>query len=279
MTIFERQTGVNDFDKSNETKIMKITTLAILTFFLTSVFCAGKIAAQSVNPAALYAAPSRLTLPGDERENAEQRAMIIERFYPVGFSKDGKFAYLVEPADEACGCYFADLIIQDLRTDKILWKKEYRGEEGSDNTKSEDFWRKNQKAFSAKLKQYGIVAGKDFALKTGSFDYEGDGILPKLEVALDTADLASYKVKGKITLTLASKRRGSKTLYERRYDLKESNSISGAEIGGMIVSPFETRAIVILIETHRGYEGPPDITRLKIVGADLKNGFGSFQSN
>ena len=30
----------------------------------------------------------------------------VENFYPVGWSKDGKFAYYLEPVDEACGCYF-----------------------------------------------------------------------------------------------------------------------------------------------------------------------------
>jgi hypothetical protein len=47
-------------------------------------------------------------------------ALIPESFFPIGWSKDGKFAYYSEPVDEACGCYYAYLAIQDLRTDKII---------------------------------------------------------------------------------------------------------------------------------------------------------------
>ena len=46
-----------------------------------------------------------------------------------------------------------------------------------------------------------------------------------------------------------------------------------AEIGGILLSPFEPRTAIILIETRRGYEGPPHITQMKIVGATLNGGF------
>ena len=51
----------------------------------------------------------------------EYNRLYVDGFYPIGWSRDGKFAYYIEPVDEACGCYFAELIIQDLRTDKIVW--------------------------------------------------------------------------------------------------------------------------------------------------------------
>ena len=32
-------------------------------------------------------------------------------------------------------------------------------------------------------------------------------------------------------------------------------------------------AAVVLIETHRGWEGPPNTTQIKVIGANLTNGF------
>src|SRR5690349_14764325 len=52
----------------------------------------------------------------------EYRTLLEAGFYPIGWSREGKFAYYTEPVDEACGCYFAELVIKDLRTDKELWK-------------------------------------------------------------------------------------------------------------------------------------------------------------
>ena len=52
-----------------------------------------------------------------------------DKFYPIGWSKDGKFAYFVEPADEACGCYFGTFVIQDLKTDKVLWQHRHVSDE------------------------------------------------------------------------------------------------------------------------------------------------------
>ena len=48
--------------------------------------------------------------------------LYTDGFYPIGWSRDGKFAYYVEPVDEECGCYFAELKIIDLQTDKVVWE-------------------------------------------------------------------------------------------------------------------------------------------------------------
>jgi hypothetical protein len=46
-----------------------------------------------------------------------------------------------------------------------------------------------------------------------------------------------------------------------------------AELVGSLISPFEPRAVVIMVETHRGWEGPPHVTEIRIVGATLTTGF------
>lgn len=93
----------------------------------------------------------------------EYPQLIAENFFPIGWSRDGKFAYYVEPVDEACGCYFGRLVIQDMRTDKVLWEYRYsqdsefdeKGEmSGSDSI--DELWTKNAKLFSAKLSGHRI---------------------------------------------------------------------------------------------------------------------------
>lgn len=221
-----------------------------------------------------YAAPKVLKLKGnDEKTNQDSGrfGLLNEEFYPVGWSKDGKFAYFTEPADEACGCYFGDLIIQDMRTDKIVWSKEYRGSE----TKSENLkthWRKNQKLFARKLAEYGIQPGKNFRslklpIKTGADSIKID-FFSNAELTED-----AYNSKGSVIIKLVSKQKGSKIVYQKVYNGTGSDGLMNAQIGAVLQSPFEPRIAVILVETKRGWEGPPHITQLRVIGADLQKGF------
>lgn len=217
-------------------------------------------------------APTRLMLPGDEneRKDADRADLLREHFYPIGWSKDGKFAYLVEPADEACGCYLALFIIQDMRTDKILWEKAH---EGSDQIEESlvTFWRANRREFSDRLDQYGILAPKFFVLEKTAFNYQGDALNTRLDVNVKNED--AFSPTGNVILQLISKKSGKKTIYEEKISPEQTGSFMDAELGGVLVAPFEARAAVVIIEKHRGWEGPPHTTRLRVIGAHLTDGF------
>lgn len=247
---------------------MQKKTILVFIFLLFSTLL---IQAQSKN---LFVEPKELTLKNNEEDMNEQTQrfnLMTEKFYPIGWSRDGKFAYLIEPVDEACGCYFANLYIQDLRTDKILWKNQYEGKEGADeNLKSH--WRKNQKLFSTKLAQYGIVAGKNFKLTDSPLKVADDSVNVDFFSNVELIEDA-FNSKGNVSVKLASRQKGTKTVYEQKYDGTGSNGIMEIKLGGILLSPFETRTVVILVHTVRGWEGPPHITRLEIVGASLKEGY------
>lgn len=248
----------------------KIIVLAVL--FIVCLFGSLPSQAQNRRSEVLYAEPTRLMLPGDENADREAEGGILlrEAFYPIGWSKDGKFAYYVEPADEACGCYFADLIIQDLRTDKILWKRSYTSENGGAETLKK-YWAKNQKEFSQKLAQYGIKRQKRFALQNSAINYQKDVLTPEIKVNTSLED--EFAVTGNVVLRLISKEKGRKTIYEKTFDPKKYEGFRGAEISGSLLSPFEPRAAIIMVETYRGWEGPPNVTQIKIVGTNLTTGF------
>lgn len=219
-----------------------------------------------------YSMPKRLLLKGDKvTENFESPSLIKELFYPIGWSKDGKFAFYVEPPDEACGCYFGHLVIQDLRTDKILWEKQYEGSmEKEENLQTT--WRKHQKEFSQKLAEHGIVAQTRFARQAGAFKYQTDLLTPELTNNVKS-DGTGVEVSGNLLVQLISKRQGKKTLYEKTFDPEKFDTFIDAELSGSLLSPFEPRAVVIVVETHRGWEGPPHTTRIRVIGAALTAGF------
>ena len=241
---------------------------AIIGLFLAVLFT-GEFNAS----AQTYSVPKRLLLKGDKtREDFESRTLIKELFYPIGWSKDGKFAFYVEPPDEACGCYFGHLVIQDLRTDKILWEKKHEGsEEKEENLQT--VWRQNQKEFSRKLAEYGIVAQKRFVRQASAFKYQTDNLTPKLINNVKFEDGSDLGISGKFFVQLISKQQGAKTLYERTFDPEKYESFIDVELSGSLLSPFEPRAAVILVERRRGWEGPPHVTLVRVVGAALTAGF------
>ncbi len=225
--------------------------------------------AQNKRSNILYPEPARLRLKGDYKtvKEEENSVLLREKFYPIGWSRDGKFAFYVEPVDEACGCYFAQLVIQDLRTDKILWEKSYDGKEEKEEN-LQTYWKQNRKEFSRRLAQYKIVAEKKFTLLDAPFSFQNDSFSLDLTQNLEFEDIFSV---GNVNLRLISKANGAKTIYEEKYVSKDYSSLQSAEISGSLQSPFEPRAAIIMVETHRGWEGPPNITRIRIIGASLKN--------
>ncbi|MBA2378946.1 MAG: hypothetical protein H0V76_05165 [Blastocatellia bacterium] len=259
----------------NEVIIRKhgLYTLLIAVLFLT----AGNFGtAQKRETETTLPKPERRKLLGigesDPNVSWEAQKFITESFYPIGWSRDGKFAYFVEPPDEACGCYFAKFVIQDLKTDKVIWQDEYTGE--SEVKPEEDlnsFWPQRQKMYSAKLKEHGIEPHGNFRLLGPAINFDGDVLTPRLDISVKTDGV--FEVDGTVTVNMDSERLGTKVIRQDVYKKEDVNGFRNAEIPGALLSPFESRVAVIVVEELRGYEGPPNITRIKIVGSTLKTGF------
>ena len=65
---------------------------------------AEPVAAEEVMEA--YSCPSELKFCPQSSE------YLYEKFYPIGWSKNGLFAYIIEPVDEAAGQYFFKFVIK-----------------------------------------------------------------------------------------------------------------------------------------------------------------------
>jgi len=195
--------------------------------------------------------------------------LLIDKFYPVGWSQDGKFAYIVEPADEACGCYFFDLYIKDMISDKTIWVWNYNDEGKGDNL--DKVWTKNYTIFAAQFKTNKIIQQASFRFNKPTFSYSGNqyDIIMELKLKKDTD--FGFDVMKEMKINVKSKQLGTKNIYS--YKEMEYAMVLHADVVGYIKSPYEDRIVVIHTEERRGYEGPPNVVYFKLTGCHLREGF------
>jgi len=208
----------------------------------------------------------------------EYPLLLSAKFYPIGFSRDGKFAYVIEPVDEACGCYFANIVIQDLRTDKILWELDFdQGKLMDEKGKMPPIdtlprlWRNRSKLINAKLREHKIIPGS-FTMLPTAFESGGSSFaINSTSERKDDEDGNSRITNA--TVSISSSVLGSKSVFSGDYDKDLFMNPLDAAVIGAIKSPFEKRIAILFIQVARGYEGPPHTGDIRIVGADLKSGF------
>jgi hypothetical protein len=263
---------------------MKLSSFILLVAAIAMMSLPAR--AQGAKPGAAYR-PVELKLEATAKrvfrsyyKEYPGQAFSADTFYPIGWSKNGNFAYYTEPVDEACGCYFAKLFILDLKTDKVLWKFEHNGDSTEEDMKAGKpysfitMWRANQKLFSGKLKEYGIEPLGRTTLLSFPATYEGDRLTADFKTRNKEGlgeDARIYGVVGYLTLQINSQRNGKKTVLDYTYTDEAIPLYVG--MVGYVKSPFEPRVAVILMEIYRGWEGPPNTGTVKIVGADLVSGF------
>jgi hypothetical protein len=260
--------------------IRKIACL-LLTVLCLSIFANSQTAGR-----AIYSIPRPVSFESFSRRTFKQfygreeyKTVLVAGFYPIGWSRAGKFAYYLEPVDEECGCYFAELVIQDLKNDKILYnfKNDPEARVGKDGTPLPDdlrrLWRRNQRTFAAKLREHGIVQSARFSLLPATFTAGANRYTAKLTRVTEKGGDYEERTR-KLTLDLTSPTLGSKTLFTESFKSDDDYSPPlDAAAAGVFKSPFESRVAVVIIKVQRGWEGPPHVTDFKIVGADLVSGF------
>ena len=209
--------------------------------------------------------------------------VIEAKLYPLGWSKDSKFAYILVPALEVRSRVV--FRIQDMITDKVLFEKIYReGLDGYPNdlpidlkklvkTKGEVAHSLNKyriKGYDDKLRWFPIktpkkgIKGIDYNLKTVheiNHDFWHQQFLSRVNV-----DLYLYNITED-----GQKKIATKTIFDKKIDLKSLQY--GTMVAGYLKSPFEERIAIVMIYFRRGWEGPPHITSFELVGASLLKGF------
>jgi hypothetical protein len=231
---------------------------------------------DKANTVTTFKNPVEVKLKVDRRDydrNGIGGAFEIENLYLVGWSGDGKFAYYVEPVDEACGCYFGKLVIMDLKSDAVLWQFDYTSEDPAEGESKKPkslaaLWDANRKLFSGKLKENNIEPQRPIRVLSFPITYRTDRVTTNFLIKRKSMSEEDriYGDIADVRLHLVSRKNGKKTIFHREYSEAKPLYVG---IAGYLKSPLEPRVAIILIEIYRGYEGPPHVGAVTVVGASL----------
>lgn len=223
-------------------------------------------AAPTATPSAPPAPPAELRIPAIDPYRGE-RMFLGDRIYVIGQSEQ-RIAYLTEPADEACGCYTPEIVVQDLRTDEDVWKDSYDSGELDPANPDQlhdlaELWRARGADWERHIVEHGVTPGPVPALAmipTGGTDS------PHVEIHTeqvgDDSDVGYAHLTG---YRIDVVRDGEATTIATNGD--ETFNLLSVSVDGYL--PGTDYAAVLVDEDHRGWEGPPDPIRLRFVAAEL----------
>ena len=168
--------------------------------------------------------------------------------FPIGFSKDGKFACLSEVSLEGKGAVDPSFFIQDLVTDSIVCSIE-SPQPGSDDMDTAAFVQLMHEAIDAALAEFGIQQVPCTFLP---FPCTGAG--GTLDVRVEVSDTGKllYDMFKIIDYTcIATDGSGRKKIITTKKD----TALDDVYVCGYISNPFEDRIAVVLAEKAFGFEG------------------------
>jgi hypothetical protein len=135
---------------------------ALLALLVLVPACAAAAPPIRAVPPETPPMPAHLVVPDLDDSNPR---FPVGRVYPLGWSRDGLFAYAYEPPDEACGCYFFQVIVQDLTSGEIVWEMSHDSGENRPPFNLAELWREQGGLISTRLAQLGIVRRDETVLE------------------------------------------------------------------------------------------------------------------
>jgi len=265
---------VSDYSDKELEKILKYvkkaTKLNMKEHKVTCVFKEIKAFNPLALPEALNLEKSAFLALDTYASGIEHAPFIYDVFYPLGYSSNGKIAYIKEYDTDPADMVLIRTFVQDLVTDKILWKDEYRVEDNITNIDFKSFWQERHVAITNKLKEYGIKPFKNLKFEPKDYTYKNNSF------SLDSISKSTFrkdwgmKFLDSSIITLGTKNLGVKTIDSRVY--KEEYLLARKAIG-FIPLDNSDRVAVVVANAQRGWEGPPHNLSYDIVGASLRVGF------
>ncbi len=197
-------------------------------------------------------------------------------FLPIGWSTSGKFAYALEPPDEACGCYFFELHIFDVITNKDWFTWQYSDENKgvkSGTSTIDTVWAQMKIFFYKKLIQAGIGQQKKIELMKDLFTNNVDFI--SITKKIETIDYGEMVKEYTIIKKEKNKKYINKLgdiIYYKKYASWEkerkiwTSYVIDVNTVGYIKSPFTNHHILLHNVMHRGWEGSPHVFHIEVSG-------------
>lgn len=209
-----------------------------------------------------------------------------DNIYPIGWSKDGKFAYFYQFMTDARGDGYMELRILDTNSDQTVYSfNECDKPENIDGDfcfyDVEDFLNRNSVFINQKLKEHRIIKTGETTLKSFPLEY-GDELISSDVTIGDKAnkkiDEDRYQITQKTELKLQSDKRGERTVKvfnNDSYDYWEpcENSCPYPRQFSFqyyLQNPFEKNMLLVFyIREYAGWEGPPNPISISLISIDL----------
>lgn len=189
------------------------------------------------------------------------------RLYPLGWSKDAKFAWLTSTPMEAGEEEHWTLTVQNMDTNKQVEKAEFEIEAKTPGIKA--CWAKHGKAISAALAKHGIALGAPLAMDHFPLllgGRRGTVFNPQIEAQFGVGVDEVEGVKS-FSLTLREEDK-STPFHEQGYEKIFPLAI---HLAGSFASPDGKYLALVPVACWRGYEGAPHIRRVEtLVGYEIK---------
>ncbi|MFN8258184.1 MAG: hypothetical protein U0W24_21025 [Bacteroidales bacterium] len=207
-------------------------------------------------------------IPSELVYHKKGKDFLYDKIYPIGWSKKGMFAYIIEPADEASGLYWFEIVILDIVNNKVAWSWKPKESENGNLSKT---WKDNYDTFKKHLRESEIMQTKNFTLISGKSDYKGNEFELTLDATTETDPDYGFEVVKEVEINIISAELGNKKVYDQKTG--DYSAILGAYIPGYLLSPFDDRIVIVFQKERVGYEGPPNVVFFDLIGSDLSRGF------
>lgn len=213
-----------------------------------------------------YSIPIELAYTDEhDKEYIQNKMLLLSKFYPIGWGKNGAFAYIIEPADEACGCYFFEIHIADKNGQELWsWRYDSGDEPEPMQANLDNTWAKNQDLFTEKLKEYGIVQQTSWTITPTEFDDNGKHLAVSSTIQKGTHDLLGFDDVVKTTEFYLHQNGEKKNIFTQKHEMV----ILSDELIGVLRHPSEKRAVAVSKVNIHGYEGPPTVLSFYLVGVE-----------
>ena len=193
-----------------------------------------------------------------------------DRIFPLGWSADGKFAWICKQSNEAADECNWVVTVQDMKTNKVLAEEKYELPDKPENGIAR-FWIAHGKGTAALLSKHAVKRTSPvmdhFPLVLGK--RHGFVFLPILEIVTGMHDLMFVGVKS-FQVSRASDDKKA-VFFQKKYDgyLFPFN----VAMAGCFVSPDEAHAAIVITGCWRGYEGAPHPRKIEAL-AGFATGIG-----
>lgn len=201
-----------------------------------------------------------------------------DEFYPIGFSKEGLFAYLEIPADEAVGCYLWKFKIINLKDDSAVFKLSWNSNRDECEVVSlEDLIKKKGAEFQVALTKFGIII--DSVKQIETFPLKKQNEIIRARLIKGKSNNKHWANETFYQIWMESNLQGKKTIGSVKEWVDDICFICSSHILGYLQSPFESRVVVIVEQQQRGWEGPPNVSVFRLFGSALNTGFKVTHNN